>query len=278
MINKRSLDIVHLLIEHERYDQPCTLAMLTKQFNVSERTLRYDLDNISGHLIEQGFKSLGYDEQGNIRLNNSIKDVERVISKQDYYSMKLSREERANVIAYMIAEIDIPLTMQNLADSLYVSRSTILHDMSVVKDVLQKFNLKLESSKRGLLVVGRESDRRILLLNLFPKIYTNQVEVVRDEEQQEVIEIVQTIIQSIEKKDLLFFTDESYNGLLTYIIILLEELRKQRYVEIDYILRHPSMQLIGLTVVVYAIWYVVYRKNSNRFDEYLELQAEKNVQ
>lgn len=38
------------------------------------------------------------------------------------------------------------------------------------------------------------------------------------------------------------------------------------------------MQLIGLTVVVYAIWYVVYRKNSNRFDEYLELQAEKNVQ
>lgn len=87
MINKRSLDIVHLLIEHERYDQPCTLAMLTKQFNVSERTLRYDLDNISGHLIEQGFKSLGYDEQGNIRLNNSIKDVERVISKQDYYSI-----------------------------------------------------------------------------------------------------------------------------------------------------------------------------------------------
>jgi len=200
MINKRSLDIVHLLIEHERYDQPCTLAMLTKQFNVSERTLRYDLDNISGHLIEQGFKSLGYDEQGNIRLNNSIKDVERVISKQDYYSMKLSREERANVIA----EIDIPLTMQNLADSLYVSRSTILHDMSVVKDVLQKFNLKLESSKRGLLVVGRESDRRILLLNLFPKIYTNQVEVVRDEEQQEVIEIVQTIIQSIEKKTYYF--------------------------------------------------------------------------
>ncbi len=204
MINKRSLDIVHLLIEHERYDQPCTLAMLTKQFNVSDRTLRYDLDNISGHLIEQGFKSLGYDEQGNIRLNNSIKDVERVISKQDYYSMKLSREERANVIAYMIAEIDIPLTMQNLADSLYVSRSTILHDMSVVKDVLQKFNLKLESSKRGLLVVGRESDRRILLLNLFPKIYTNQVEVVRDEEQQEVIEIVQTIIQSIEKKTYYF--------------------------------------------------------------------------
>ncbi len=204
MINKRSLDIVHLLIEHERYDQPCTLAMLTKQFNVSERTLRYDLDNISGHLIEQGFKSLGYDEQGNIRLNNSIKDVERVVSKQDYYSMKLSREERANVIAYMIAEIDIPLTMQNLADSLYVSRSTILHDMSVVKDVLQKFNLKLESSKRGLLVVGRESDRRILLLNLFPKIYTNQVEVVRDEEQQEVIEIVQTIIQSIEKKTYYF--------------------------------------------------------------------------
>lgn len=204
MINKRSLDIVHLLIEHERYDQPCTLAMLTKQFNVSERTLRYDLDNISGHLTEQGCKSLGYDEQGNIRLNNSIKDVERVISKQDYYSMKLSREERANVIAYMIAEIDIPLTMQNLADSLYVSRSTILHDMSVVKDVLQKFNLKLESSKRGLLVVGRESDRRILLLNLFPKIYTNQVEVVRDEEQQEVIEIVQTIIQSIEKKTYYF--------------------------------------------------------------------------
>lgn len=204
MINKRSLDIVHLLIEHERYDQPCTLAMLTKQFNVSDRTLRYDLDNISGHLIEQGCKSLGYDEQGNIRLNNSIKDVERVISKQDYYSMKLSREERANVIAYMIAEIDIPLTMQNLADSLYVSRSTILHDMSVVKDVLQKFNLKLESSKRGLLVVGRESDRRILLLNLFPKIYTNQVEVVRDEEQQEVIEIVQTIIQSIEKKTYYF--------------------------------------------------------------------------
>ena len=204
MINKRSLDIVHLLIEHERYDQPCTLAMLTKQFNVSERTLRYDLDNISGHLIEQGFNSLGYDEQGNIRLNNSIKDVEMVISKQDYYSMKLSREERANVIAYMIAEIDIPLTMQNLADSLYVSRSTILHDMSVVKDVLQKFNLKLESSKRGLLVVGRESDRRILLLNLFPKIYTNHVEVVRDEEQQEVIEIVQTIIQSIEKKTYYF--------------------------------------------------------------------------
>ncbi|MDX8418137.1 BglG family transcription antiterminator [Absicoccus intestinalis] len=249
MINKRSLEIIELLIDHERYNQPCTLVMLAKQFDVSERTLRYDLDNISNCLKEQGCKPLSYDEHGNICLNNIIKDVERIISKQDYYSMKLSREERAFVISYMIARVDEPLTMQNLADSLYVSRSTILHDMNVVKEVLQNFNLKLVSSKKGLLVKGRESDRRILLLNLFPKIYSNQLESVRDAEQQEVIEIVQTIIQSIEKKDSLFFTDESYNGLLTYITILLDESRKDRYVEIDYILRHPSMQLLASEIL-----------------------------
>lgn len=70
------------------------------------------------------------------------------------------------------------------------------------------------------------------------------------------------------------YTVPAGSAMITSFVILGKPLIG--FVMLAFLTKNPLW--IGLTVVVYAIWYVVYRKNSNRFDEYLELQAEKNVQ
>ncbi|MBB5182767.1 BglG family transcription antiterminator [Catenisphaera adipataccumulans] len=249
MINKRSMEIIQTIIDQERYHKPCTLELLKEQYKVSERTLRYDLDNISEFLEQQGCKALGYDNDGSIRLNNPIYTVQKAVSQLDFYSMKLTKDERCAVIAYDLAAADQPLTMQKLADSLYVSRSTILHDMDETKKIVSDFDLKLESSKKGLYLTGCESDRRILMMNFYQKAELRQMDQRQTADEQMIDQIVREEIRSIEKQDSLFFTDESYSDLLTYIFIMQEEIKKDRLVEIDYVLRHPSMDAIASEIL-----------------------------
>ncbi len=53
-MNKRNRDIILYFLDCIQYDKSCTLQDLITHFDVSERTIRYDLDTISEFLQTNG--------------------------------------------------------------------------------------------------------------------------------------------------------------------------------------------------------------------------------
>ena len=99
MINKRSRDIILYLVEQDKFKKFYTLNELLSIYNVSERTLRYDLDHISNYFLKNSLKPLYYDNDGGIHINNEEERILDLLSDTNYYSFKLSKHERVNLIA-----------------------------------------------------------------------------------------------------------------------------------------------------------------------------------
>ena len=187
--------------------------------------------------MKNSLKPLYYDNDGGIHINNEEERILDLLSDTNYYSFKLSKHERVNLIALYLTKSLEPITMQQFADRLFVSRSTILHDMNAVKKYLSNYDLNLISNQKGLSVQGRESDRRIFLLDQSDKMSQKVVKNTRER--------IKKIISNSETQFTLFLTDKSFDELFNYILILSEEQKLSRTVEIDYILRHPSMQTLA---------------------------------
>ena len=81
-----------------------------------------------------------------------------------------------HMILYLIANTGEHVTLQQLADILFVSRSTIIHDVDDVRKSIQKQDLEIVSLRRGLRIQGRESSRRIMLMHLLRLPYVQQPE------------------------------------------------------------------------------------------------------
>ena len=95
-MNKRTKDIVGELI---RTDQTLTISDLSTHFGVSERTIRNDLNNINDWLGQNGLSLIKLGSNGRIEYRPEIEEVQKFVLENDFYSYKLSKEERKLIMA-----------------------------------------------------------------------------------------------------------------------------------------------------------------------------------
>ena len=243
-MNKRNRDIILYFLDCIQYDKSCTLQDLITHFDVSERTIRYDLDTISEFLQTNGLSPVLFKNDGTIYLKDDPKLISDALKQNDFYSFKLSKSERADMISYLLCDSQEYMTLQQLADILFVSRSTIIHDAETARENLNAYNLKIVPMSKGLLIRGKESDRRLLLMRLLCQMtimYFHQYDEAhllpaKDQER------LHQIIRDAEIKNHMFFTEEAFHDLIEYLTLMIEEQNKGRLVEIDYVIQHISMQ------------------------------------
>lgn len=248
IMNKRTREMVLWMLEKKDYQECCTIHHLMEKFHVSERTIRYDLDEINNLLMEHHFDPLVFKDRGVIEIRGNHDMVNTLFEKNDFYSFKLSKEERMDMIMYLIASTNDHVTLQQLADILFVSRSTIINDVDEVRKLISDHDLQIVSLRKGLRIQGKESNRRILLMNLLCKPHLQQYrlsdEHTRLFEPQDMDMMIE-IIRDSEVSSKRFLTDGSFEDLKRYLMLMLERYHTHQFVEIDYISRHTSMQLMG---------------------------------
>ena len=108
---------------------------------VSNRTVRYDLDNIDEFLLDNNIKKLsrkpriGISFVGDEVDRNKIKSLLKNVGKYNYI---YSPDERiVMIILEFVGSMDY-ITVDYLAEVLQVSESTINNDMKSVRDFLKK--------------------------------------------------------------------------------------------------------------------------------------------
>lgn len=271
-MNKRTKDIVGELI---RTDQTLTISDLSTHFGVSERTIRNDLNNINDWLGQNGLSLIKLGSNGRIEYRPEIEEVQKFVLENDFYSYKLSKEERKLIMAAILISSSEYTTLAKIADILFVSRVTVINDLDDVKRFISQEKLKVIShSNKGLRVEGEESrKRRMLLLMNRPQREFGQMDFagntlnrlmgIEGEEQ----EIIRKIINEQEHANNSFMTDDSFHELTLYLGILLKRVRQGEFVEkqdISHNLRYPMAagilkylcQYCGVTVTEDEVQYL----------------------
>lgn len=235
-MNKRTKDIVGELL---KTDRTLTITELAQHFKVSERTIRNDLNSINEWLEENQLSQITLGSSGRIQYQPEIEEVQKFVLDNDFYSYKLSKEERKLLTAAILLSSSEYTTLAGIADTLFVSRVTVINDLDEVKQYIAREQLQVIShSNKGLRVDGEESRKRrmLLMMNRSQQEYgqldfagnTLKRLIGTDGGEQTVI---QKIINEQEHSNGSFLTDDSFQELVLYLSILLKRVRQGEYIE-----------------------------------------------
>ncbi|MCW1044410.1 BglG family transcription antiterminator [Priestia sp. JV24] len=161
LLDKRSTAVLQVLLQAATF---ISVQELMKQFQVSRRTIYYDIEKINDWLCQQELEFVQYTYGKGFFLNDQVKDQ---VAKQISHVMPsayLSVEDRQIYVALMCILRGGKIGTQQLMDETEVSRNTVLQDIKDLKNKWVKKGISLTYSyKDGYEVKGSESDIRNLL-------------------------------------------------------------------------------------------------------------------
>lgn len=164
-LTSRQQKVLVLLLTHKK---PVAVKEIALCHSVSQRTIRYDLEQIAAFLKQQGGTLVKRPGMGvAAELDSARREALLALADEvDSPTRVLSKEERAALILRSLLLSVGPLTIDELANRLLVSRTTVTADLLQVSQLLEQAGLLLVGKKgEGFRVEGRESSLRQLTVN-----------------------------------------------------------------------------------------------------------------
>ncbi|WP_348634792.1 HTH domain-containing protein [Staphylococcus sp. GDH8C109P] len=124
MLGKRQHHILTFLLERETF---ITIHHLAIQFNVSERTIQYDLEYIES-MAQRLDLTIARNKNAGIMIKSKM-PLNDIVPKYMATSIHYSKEERIRYIILKLFESNTPTSSKTLADMVSVTRRTIVEDL-----------------------------------------------------------------------------------------------------------------------------------------------------
>ena len=157
MLSKRQQQILTFLLEKESF---ITIHKLALQFNISERTIQYDLEYLES-MAEQLSLKITRNKNEGVRIVTHSNFLNKETQRFSNISMHYSKEERVLYIILKLFESVEPTSSQSLATLVSVSRRTIVEDLKRVQTWVESQSLQLEYIKnKGFVIKGDEARYR----------------------------------------------------------------------------------------------------------------------
>lgn len=100
-MNKR---IVSMIRKLSKTEQEISLTELAEEFQISQRTVRNDLNAINDLLTEQGLANLKLGRGGKVLRESDFAEILESFDEKDFYDYKLSKEERNALLGKILYE------------------------------------------------------------------------------------------------------------------------------------------------------------------------------
>ena len=226
-MNKRIVSMIQkLAIQSERV----TIGSLAEGFQVSQRTVRNDLNAINDLLREHELPILRLEKGGQVVREERFPELLGYLDENDFYDYKLSIEERKKIASVMLVSGSGFLTLSAMAEHMAVSRATIINDLDDIKAYIRKGGMEVVSHpNKGLRVEGRESDRRVFLMGLVsghPDAAREDVVRKQIAVEEETREVLSKLLYEQEHVHESFLYDGSFQRILIYLEIMTNRIRK----------------------------------------------------
>lgn len=230
-MNQRITAIIHLLKDSA---EPLRITELAERFQVSQRTIRNDLNEVSALLRQNRLPVLTLKSGGQILCPEDFDQLLPFVLTGDFYTYKLSREERRQVAAALLVNAVGYITLAEIAEQLFVSRATIINDLDEIKACVRENGLGVAShANKGLLATGPESRRRAFLLRLLQEEGSARQELVTRHISVQAGNrvILQKLLSEQEHRYQNFLTDDSFQMILQYLGILVNRNSQGQFLE-----------------------------------------------
>lgn len=231
-MNQRSTEIVQLLSKEK---DEITVSGFAEYFQVSQKTIRNDLKEINTVLRQNNCEEVMINRGGKITPPKNFLDVLPVVMEEDFYSYKLSKEERKQIAAAMIVNSVDYITLATIADHLFVSRATLINDLKDIKAFIREANLNVTShANKGLRIEGAESVKREFLLNLLrPSIYEKHKNIVAKHLSVQTGDrrIIESILGEQEQRYKKYLDDNSFREIVLFLRIMVNRNQAGEFLE-----------------------------------------------
>lgn len=225
-LSTRNLLILDFLIKHKQ----SSIKEIAEKFNISESSARYDLKNIEV-LIEKKNANIEFLSKGNIYFNSFEKNI--FDFSQDNLQYILTSEERVEFLEIFILLNNQPFNIQRIIEILDITRNTFKSDFEKVKQNFYRMGITLNND--GTFSLKRGSSRTYILIPLsrlikrfifqeevyyYPNkfIFNNAFKHISYDK----INIITQYIREVLERSNKILSDESYQMLIAYIIIVVE--------------------------------------------------------
>lgn len=221
-----------LLIEQIQQQPGILPVTLASNYSVSERTIRTYINQVntalgsSAHVVKQRGK-------GYILVIDNQEQFDELFNEKagmDYHPIPQSPEER---IAYLLNDLLSRtdwITIDDLADILFISRNAITKDLKHVEDELENFDLELERRPHyGIRVTGPEMKKRLCLANSVLNSFLEN----SSTDSKVTLNTISTIVEKVLNEESFQVNSAAYQNLMVHIGITITRIRDNCFVPMD---------------------------------------------
>ena len=213
-MNTRALSIIKILLNSV---EPVSSLALSQEIGCSTKTIQNEIKEVNKELKNceiVSIRGVGYKIEGN------LDDID--IKNSDLYNYDRVEYIIKKIINISSTDKDT-IKLEDLADSMYVSLSTVKNDLKEVKKILNEYNLKISSKhKQGICIEASEEDIIKFIIN-----YSNKVDNslnIKDFLNNNIIEnlfsIKKILLDTLNYENMIL-TDNEFKNIVNYISIYL---------------------------------------------------------
>ena len=234
---KRTCEIIKII--HERPNK-FDIKKLSQMFGISVKTIQADIQEINEYFESKEVASLEV-------VNNmfSIKKINKSIyDTLSFYDYRLSKEERLIVGTLLLIFTPEHITLSNMAEFMYVSRSTVIGDLKSLNKFLNEYSLSTNAqSNAGICIYGSEINVRNLFVNILQKdeylynLFSHQEGIrnlnggeIRVNDREKNI-MLQNLTSEAEGYSGLQLTEGSFNMLVNYLNVMIFRIKSGKYLK-----------------------------------------------
>ncbi|NRR75150.1 transcription antiterminator [Tetragenococcus halophilus] len=236
ILNARMQQILQLLLST---DELQTSGEIATNLQLSSKTVQKEMKELNKLLSDKtaiidSYRGKGYllrifdEEQFKHFLRKDTDKNDQVIPTEPEARMQFLMEKLLLQTSY--------LKIDDLADELFVSRSTLQSDINDIRKIVKKYHLSLEQKPNyGIKITGNEMDIRFCIseyvFNHKSDLSDQITELIEILPQNEIEWIRDSILTNLRKYSIVI-TDISLNNLITHIAIACKRIREREMVEI----------------------------------------------
>lgn len=230
-MNARQIEILRILLTQS--DQHVLVQDIAEKVGCSEKTIRTDFKRIQDYLREHSHATiirkpglgvfLEIEEHEKTSLFHKLHMVNHPVKYESDEKMILE-------IAYQLLMNVKPITAQDLASQYFVNKAVIKKSLDKIENWLNVWGLTLVSKQKvGLIIEGNEKDRRTALARLSQSQLTNNSQLsdsfIKEQFSSHEVEIVRNALKELQKRHSIFFTDETFEGLIVHALLMIRRIK-----------------------------------------------------
>lgn len=216
---------------------------LSKYIGVSKRTIAKYLNEIRDLIYPLKVNLIIKQGEG-VYFEGDIQKLEEKINSLRAYELDSKDNRQMRLYSKFILSSE-PLKVQEIADEFYVSRSTLENELRIIRKKFLSQGFKIKSNRNGMTLDVNEQEKRELMAKLI-NYYWGGVSYTSDKGEELILQIetssdlekifdvdilkkVTDILKSFSNETKLLFTDYEYQSLAIHLVIALERLKSNLF-------------------------------------------------